>query len=86
LEFRPERFSDESFKNVHPYAYIPFSNGPRMCPGYKYALMTLKIFLSRFIMKYHVSTSTKFEELKIVMGFTLKFQVTPEILVEKRRI
>jgi cytochrome P450 len=86
LEFRPERFADESFKNIHPYAYIPFSNGSRMCPGYKYASMTLKIFLSRFIMKYHVSTSTKLEELKMIVGLTLRFQVDPEIVFEKRQL
>jgi cytochrome P450 family 4 len=86
LEFRPERFADESFKNIHPYAYIPFSNGPRMCPGYKYALITLKIFLSRFIMKYHFSTSTKFEELKMIAGISLRFQENPAIVIEKRQL
>jgi cytochrome P450 len=37
LEFRPERFLEDHFQNMHPYAYFPFSHGPRMCPGMRYA-------------------------------------------------
>lgn len=85
LEFRPERFTDESFKDIHPYAYIPFSNGPRMCPGYKYGMIVMKIFLSKFIMKYHVTTSAKFEDVKIVVGITTSLENVPVINITKRQ-
>jgi cytochrome P450 len=86
MKFIPERFNEDSFKKVHPYAYIPFSNGPRMCPGYKYALITLKIIISRFIMKYEVSTSIKYEDLKFILGLTLKFQQPPILNIKKRTL
>jgi cytochrome P450 len=84
MEFKPERFLEENIKNIHPYAYFPFSNGPRVCPGLKYAQIGLKIFLSKFLVKYQVTTNLKYEELTFEMQVTLKISQGFTMKVERR--
>lgn len=84
LEFKPERFKSENFKKIHPYSYIPFSQGPRICPGVRYSMISMKIFLSRFLMEYKVSTDMKYNEIEflVIPGLTTKQPM--KILCEKR--
>ena len=43
----PRRFNPDRWKGIRPntYEYLPFSGGPRRCPGYLFALQNLKIAL-----------------------------------------
>jgi len=51
--FNPERDS----RGSHPYAYIPFGGGRRICVAYKYGMMEAKAILSAVLRAYHVTTS-----------------------------
>ena len=45
---RPERFLDaEAAARRHPYAFLPFGLGPRMCIGWRLAMQELQISLIR---------------------------------------
>ena len=53
-QFDPLRFSPEEVKKRHPYAYIPFSNGPRVCIGNSFALAEMQLVLATIAQRYRL--------------------------------
>lgn len=84
LEFKPERFEKGNFEKINSSAFLPFSGGLRICPGMKYATISMKIFLSRFLMEYKVYTDIKYIDLDLLVGLSIKPKQEPIIEIEKR--
>ncbi|KAG5684358.1 hypothetical protein PVAND_013593 [Polypedilum vanderplanki] len=82
--FKPERFEPERIKNVNPHAYAPFSGGKRICPGFKYSIMFMKIFLAKFFKTYTVDTKLKYEDISLEMTPTMVIAQKYMVTLKKR--
>ncbi|KAF2904071.1 hypothetical protein ILUMI_02105 [Ignelater luminosus] len=58
-KFDPERFSPENKSKRHPYAWLPFGEGPRSCIGMRFGLMQTKVALVILIKNYKFSLNSK---------------------------
>ncbi|XP_078033850.1 cytochrome P450 6k1-like [Augochlora pura] len=53
-KYDPTRFSEENKKNLVPFTYFPFGDGPRICIGMRLGLMQSKLGLVALLSKYEV--------------------------------
>ncbi|XP_066275239.1 cytochrome P450 4F2-like [Branchiostoma lanceolatum] len=54
MDYRPDRFSSENMKKMDPYAFIPFSAGPRNCIGQNFALNEEKVVIARILHRFKI--------------------------------
>ncbi|KAI8120585.1 putative cytochrome P450 311a1 [Lucilia cuprina] len=70
--FKPSRFTKESYEKVPKFSYIPFSAGPHICIGRKYAFLIMKILTVKILQKLQVSLKDPEEELILMAQMVLK--------------
>lgn len=53
--YNPERWLTDEWKSAPPYAYIPFSAGPRNCIGQHMAMFEIKVMIAFILSNFNIS-------------------------------
>lgn len=85
--FSPERWlNTEKPANSHPYAFLPFSAGPRNCIGHRFATTEAKMIMASLVreFKFELSPSLKDQEITMTSFITVRAKPVIKILVKER--
>lgn len=73
-EFIPERFDKNNYEHnekCDPFAYLPFSAGPRNCIGIRYAIIQQKSLIASILRRYKITSLQKTDDIKLAIDITL---------------
>lgn len=57
--FDPDRFTDISKSSRQQFTYLPFGEGPRVCIGFRYGMLQVKVGLAALLLHYEFTACPK---------------------------
>ncbi|CAH1395526.1 unnamed protein product [Nezara viridula] len=66
-KFDPERFSEENKDSIPKYTFLPFGEGPRICVGFKFALLQIRLAVIFLVLNFTILPSNEDGKEEIVL-------------------
>ncbi|XP_015795533.1 cytochrome P450 4V2-like [Tetranychus urticae] len=77
--FNPDRFDSDHISSIPAYAYIPFSAGPRVCIGQRFALIEMKIILIQIIKNFRLISTKPLNQIPYEFEVTIRPKVPLDV-------
>ncbi|XP_075228116.1 cytochrome P450 4C1-like [Lycorma delicatula] len=84
-DFYPEHFLPEEVEKRPKYSYIPFLMGPRNCPGYAFAMMSMKIVVATVIKNYKIHSDVDLKNLQFNNTFIMGSKNGYPVQISRRK-
>uniref|UniRef100_A0A672IU84 unspecific monooxygenase n=1 Tax=Salarias fasciatus TaxID=181472 RepID=A0A672IU84_SALFA len=78
-KFKPERFTKGNKETIDPYTYMPFGMGPRNCIGMRFALVSMKLVMTKILQRFSFSVCNETEVRLQMLTFQLCFILTVKV-------
>merc|ERR1712233_164127 len=84
--FQPERFLKEQESSIQACSWLPFGGGPRQCIGERFAMVEMKIAMTKLLSKFRIEANerTKMELRKGDQFFLTYNQILVSIFPRRR--